>query len=54
MRGMLFEVRPLDPVAFVAAAGDVGGVRGGGVLSSGEAGDAGGSDGGVASGVKQL
>ena len=54
MRGMLFEVRPLDPVAFAGGGSDAGGVRRGGVLRAGEAGDAGGPDGGVATGVKQL
>ena len=51
MRGMLFEVRPLDPVAFLAAAATAGGVRRGGVLPAGAAGDASGPDGGLAAGI---
>ena len=52
MRGMLFEVRPLDPAGICGGGSDAGGVRRGGMLRAGEAGDAGGSGDCFAAGMK--
>ena len=52
MRGMLFEVRPLDPVAFLTAAVTLAAFAAAACYVPAQAGHAGGSDCGVAAGMR--